>query len=68
MVSQYHILAGFILDGIVILLHVQKCPLMLGRCCMDGFMLDHFQQLVYILCHGMPAVYVGMEPLQTKAY
>ena len=35
---------------------------------MDRLMLDHFQLLVVILYNDMPAVEVGVEFLQTKAY
>ena len=37
-------------------------------CHMDRLLLDHFQWLVVILNHDMPAINVGMELLQTKAY
>ena len=35
---------------------------------MDRLMLDHFQWLVVILYDDMPAIGVGVEFLQTKAY
>ena len=35
---------------------------------MDRLMLDHLQQLVVVLYDDMPAIEVGMEFLQTKAY
>ena len=35
---------------------------------MDGLLLDHFQQLMVILHHEMPAIDVGVELLQTEAY
>ena len=35
---------------------------------MDGPLLYHFQQLVVILHHDIPAIDIGMELLQTKAY
>ena len=35
---------------------------------MDGLLKDHFQWLMVILYHDMPAINVGMELLETKAH
>ena len=32
-----------------------------GGCCVDGLLLDHFQQLMVILYHNMPAKAVDLE-------
>ena len=56
------------MNSVVILLHVQKHPVKLGGCHMDGILLDHFQWLPVILYHDMPAINEGMELLQTEAY
>ena len=35
---------------------------------MDGLLLDHFQWLMVVLYHDIPAIDVGMELLQTEMY
>ena len=35
---------------------------------MEGLVLDHFQWLMVILYSDMPAIYVGVELLQTEVY
>ena len=68
MVSLHHFFTGLILNGVVILLHVEKHALMLGWGCMVGLFLDHFQQLMVILYNYMPAVHVCVELLKAKGH
>ena len=35
---------------------------------MDGLLLDHFQQLMVILYHDIPAIYADVELLEAKAH
>ena len=56
------------LNGVVVLLHMEKHALKSVRDCLDGLLLDHFQQLMVVLYDYMPAVQVGVELLKTKAH
>ena len=66
--KQSAILAWSVLDSVVILLHMQNHPLKPRGSHMDGLMLDLFQWLMVVLYNNMPAIEVGVEFLQTKAY
>ena len=57
-----------ILNGVVILLHMQKYVLKLGGCHIDRLLLDHFQQIMVILYHEIPAIDVGVEPPEAEAH
>ena len=54
--------------AIVILLHMQKHALESQRGCMDGPLLDHFQQVVVILYDYLSAIDMGMRLLEAKAH
>ena len=56
------------MDGVVIVLHMQKHVLMPGGCHMDRLLLDHIQWLTVILYCDMPAIGVGVEFLEAKAH
>ena len=61
-------LATLILDGIVILLHMQKHVLKLGWDCMDGLLLDNFKKFVVIPYGNMPAIDADMELFEAEAH
>ena len=47
---------GFVLNGVVVILHMEEHVLKLGKGCMDRLLLDDFQQFMVILNGHMPAV------------
>ena len=66
-VSKDNFFAQLVLDGIIILPHVQKHALHAG-CGMYWHVLYHLQELVVILDGDMPARDVCVELLQTEAH
>ena len=68
MVSLHHFFTRHVLNGVVILLNVEKHALKLGWGHMDLLLLDHFQWLMVILYNHMPASQVYVKLLEAKTH